>query len=168
MMVKELYLQSGWWVRVQPFPPMAVQGIMNKPEFWEPPPPKVEIKTKGGSEWVDAPFNSPEWDEYVKARREVEIARQTEWQQAGYEYGIVEWSEDQKKWTDKVPAGWKLSPVIEKQLGKVDRVKAWKLYGLMITNTDFDAVRRAVFPSTMEPLMEGELQASEDSFPDNV
>ena len=168
MQYKELFLQSGWWVRVQPFPPMAVTGIMNKPEFWEPPPPKVEVKTRGGSEWVDAPFNSPEFDEYVKTRREIEVNRQREWQEAGYVHGIVEWSEDQKKWTSKVPTGWKLSPVIEKELGKVDRDRAWKLYGLMVTNDDLNAVRMAVFPSSMDTIVEGEQQAAEDSFRDPV
>ena len=67
----EVKLSSGWRVRCRVVPPLAFRGLMDKPEFWYPPPPTVEIKVQKGTktETVPAPEGSDEYLEYRMGAR---------------------------------------------------------------------------------------------------
>jgi len=96
MAFTELELSSGWRVRVQPVPPLAVVEVQSGAEFQYPAPPLVEVETLAGSETVPAPDGSPEQATYWAACRQVDQRRERVTRDFTYDYGIAAWSEDGK------------------------------------------------------------------------
>lgn len=168
--VVELQLESGWWVRCQPVPPLAIAGVHDKPEFWYPPPPTIEVSVQKGktTETVPAPDGSPEQDEYYEKCREIDQARERLGQEFCYDYGILAWSEDQKKWQDEPDSKWELNERLASRLGvkpSGDRV-AFIMYQLLGTPKDLRDVHQVIYSIDQRTLEDGEVQAAIDTFRD--
>lgn len=169
----EVKLSSGWRVRCRVVPPLAFRGLMDKPEFWYPPPPVVEIKVQKGTatETVPAPEGSPEYLEYQLAMRVIERKKDQQMRWFCYSYGVTEWVRGAgTKWSKNPPKGWEIDPVIVDMLGVDDMPlrTAFIMYELLGTTGDLEAVDDAVLKTDQEPLKGGEVQATEDSFQGEV
>jgi hypothetical protein len=167
-----LKLDSGWWVRCQTVPPLAIAGIRSNPKYWLPPPPEVQQKTKAGTETMTAPYSSPEYQEYLKELEEKRAAIERDQQHFAYEIGVIEWSQDEKKWVDQPPKGWKCDSRILKvqglSEGDIEPRTAWIMFYLIRSTKDLNAISDAVFAGEMQTIREGEVGAAEDLFRDNL
>ncbi len=169
----EVKLSSGWRVRCRVVPPLAFRGLMDKPEFWYPPPPVVEIKVQKGTatETVPAPEGSPEYLEYQLALREIERKKDQQMRWFCYSYGVVEWVRGAgTKWSKEPPKNWEVDPTLAEMLdvGDMPPRTAWIMYELLGTTSDLEAVDDAILKTDQEPLKGGEVQATEDSFQGDV
>ena len=169
----EVKLRSGWRVRCRVVPPLAFRGLMDKPEFWYPPPPVIEVKVQKGTktETVPAPEGSPEYIEYQNSLREIERKKSEYQQQFCYSYGVVEWVKGAgTKWSKEPPKNWTIDPILAEMLnaGDVPSRTSFIMYELLGTTGDLEAVDAAVLHLDQEPLKGGEVQASEDSFQGDV
>jgi hypothetical protein len=165
MAFTELKLSSGWRVRVQPVPPLAVTELYADPRFRYPEPPMVEVETLAGKEIVPAPDDSPELAEYQEKCREINQQREKEGRDFSFDYGIMAWSEDGETWLTEPPAGWTLPAPLKKWLGvDYDPCLAWKKYSLAVSNDDLGAVNRVLY--SMRPVPEAAVRSAEESFQD--
>lgn len=168
----ELLLDSGWWVRCRKVPPIASYGIMDREEFWMPPPPMVTVETmKGaGSETMAAPVGSPEYQAYEQQRAKVESARNFAVMTFVYAYGVHSWSKDRKKWSREVPEGWELDDEIRDVAAHVpDKIRTqFIIYELISTQRDQMQVEKVCRPTDLRALLAEEVQAAEDMFPGDV
>ena len=167
----ELQLDSRWWVRCRPVPPLAPDGVRNKAEFWYPPPPTIKVKTQKGraEEERAAPTSSPEAQEYFRLCREIDESRDRAGRVFAYEYGITAWSEDRDEWLTDPPEGWELDKLILDTLGEDVKPKiAFIMYDLILTNGDLIAINRVLYSMDSRSLEGGEVQAAEDGFQDRV
>lgn len=164
MAFTELELSSGWRVRVQPVPPLAVVEVQSGAEFQYPAPPMVEVKTLAGEETVPAPDGSPEQAGYWAACRQVDQRRERVTRDFTYDYGIAAWSEDGEDWLTDPPVGWTLPAPLQKRLGKHDPRLAWIKYGLILSNDDLGAINRVLY--SMRPVPEAAVRSAEENFQD--
>ena len=169
----EVKLSSGWRVRCRVVPPLAFRGLMDKPEFWYPPLPTVEVKVQKGTktETVPAPEDSDEYLEYSRAIREIERKKDQQMLWFCYTYGVTEWVRGAgTKWSKEPPKGWEIDPVIVEMLDvdEMPQRTAFIMYELLGTTNDLEAVDDAILKSDQEPLKGGEVQATEDSFQGDV
>jgi hypothetical protein len=169
----EVKLSSGWRVRCRVVPPLAFRGLMDKPEFWYPPPPVVEIKVQKGkaTETVPAPEGSPEYVEYHNAIRELERKKDEQMRWFCYSYGVVEWVRGAgTKWSKEPPKNWEVDKTLVEMLdvGDMPRRTAFIMYELIAFADDLVTVDGAILKSDQEPLKGGEVQAAEDSFQGDV
>ena len=165
----EVKLSSGWRVRCRVVPPLAFRGLMDKPEFWYPPPPVVEVKVQKGTatETIPAPEGSPEYLVYHIALKEIERKKDEQMRWFCYSYGVVEWVRGAgTKWSKQPPKNWEVDPVIVDMLGERDmpRRTAFIMYELIALASDLTAIDDTILKSDQEPLKGGEVQAAEDSF----
>ena len=165
----EVKLSNGWRVRCRQVPPLAFRGLMDKPEFWYPPPPVVEVKVQKGTktETVPAPEGSAEYLEYGNAIRDIERAKDLYLRQFCYAYGVTEWVKGAgTKWNQEPPKNWELDSMLAEALGISDipARTAFIMYELLATPTDLEAVDDAILNTDQEPLKGGEVKAAEDSF----
>lgn len=119
--MKEITLHDGTVVRVRSVPAYATtQAVMQHPD---PEMPTVTIKTIV-SDNVETKFaspGSPEWSEYQKQLRAVQLARVSASRALDYDYGVVEWLRpvtaeslpDKEDWTDQPPKGWKFPKALQ-------------------------------------------------------
>lgn len=170
--LREFQLDSGWWVRCETVPPLAIAGIRGNRKYWLPHPPELEVKTLAGSEKVTAPYESEEYQAYLRQVEDTRARIERDQQNFAYDVGVAEWSRDGKKWLDKPPEGWKLDVRILEAQGitaeDVNVRAAWIMYGLIRTNGDLVKINEAIFATEMRPIMGAEVDAVEDFFRGDV
>lgn len=170
----ELSLDSGWRVRCRRTSPLAVRGSISDSRLWIPRPPKVKVKTKAGEEEVDAPIDSPEYEEYVARVQEISRKQEVADRNFHYGYGVVDWAEDRKgkipdrEFSKEPPKGWEPDELMCERLGTDDPRLVWIMSELIITLNDIGMVDKTILSMDLRPLEEGEVRAAEDSFPGDV
>jgi hypothetical protein len=168
----QIQLDSGWWVRCETVPPLAVAGIRENRKYWLPHPPEIEVKTVAGSEKITAPYQSEKYQAYSRQVEEMQTRIERDQRNFTYALGVVEWSEDGEKWSDKPPKGWKPNPrILEAQgleEGDIEARTAWIIYGLIRTNSDLIKINQAVLSREMNPITGEEVSAVEDFFRSDV
>jgi hypothetical protein len=146
---------------------------MDKPEFWYPPPPTVEISVQKGTakETVPAPEGSDEWIEYHTVLKNIESKKDEQSRSFCYSYGVVDWMKGSgTKWSKTPPKGWEPDAVLIEMLGigEMPVRTAFIMYELLSTVEDLTAVDGVILRVEQEPLRGGEVQAAEDSFQGDV
>jgi len=165
--MQEIRLDSGWWIRARPVPPLAVIAVQRGREFEYPPPPTVRVETLAGGETVTAPDDSPEQENYWRACREVDRRREEVARDFAYEYGVVEWTEAETSspWSTEPPTEWELSPVLAKRIGDGGSLRlTWIKFGLILTNNDLSRVNEVLY--SLAPVDEAAVRSAAEKFPD--
>ena len=170
--LQEFQLGSGWWVRCETVPPLAIAGIRGNRKYWMPHPPEIEVKTVAGSEKVTAPYQSEEYQAYLRQMEETQARIERDQQHFAYDVGVVEWSKDGKTWINKPPEDWKLDTRILEVQGleesDINPRTAWIMYGLIRSNRDLVKINEAIFAADMRPITGAEVSSAEDFFRGDV
>jgi hypothetical protein len=169
--MKEITLQDGTVVRVRPVPAYATtQAVM---QFPDPEMPVVKIKTLAGEESKLASPGTPEWMEYQKEMRAVQLKRVNASRALDYDFGVIDWllPEDAKEdgfYTSEPPEDWQFPEALLRHgvqpfgAKRIDYIA----FELLAHPADHDAF----FDITNEaaPLTEAEVEAALQSFPVEV
>lgn len=143
-------MNSGAVLYCRAVPPFAQAVVRRK--MPEPPAPRVEVHSSaGGSEFHTALPGTPEYEEYVKARKEYKTELGLALQRFTVAYGTVAWElvPGEVAQTEP-PDGWDI-PQVLKEYGDVlldgpDRRGQYILYELILTDKDLEAVEAIYFP----------------------
>lgn len=174
MKYKTLHLDSGYRARVRPVPALAADGSHSDPDLWMPKAPKIKVKTAAGEEWVDAPANSPEYQEYLRKIEEVSHLRERSDRDFHYDYGVVSWAIDvegdipESEWMSEPPDNWVPDERLVQRLETDDRRLLFIMSELILTLDDINKFNYAAYNIDMTPVTEGEVGAAEGSFPGDV
>lgn len=174
--MKEITLQNGTVVRVRPVPAYATtQAVMQYPD---PEMPVVKIATivPGAPETKLASPGSPEWAEYQKQVRLIQLERVRASRALDYDFGVVEWLcpvtstslPKKENWETKAPKGWEFPMtlfdhgVIPFGVTRIDYIA----FELLAHPADHDAYMDMTNDAV--PLTEQEVEAALQSFPIEV
>jgi hypothetical protein len=166
--MKEITLQDGTVVRVRPVPAYATtQAVM---QFPDPEMPVIKIKTVAGEESKLASPGSPEWTEYEKELREIQMQRVRASRALDYDFGVIEWfpAAEGFDWISEPPDDWKFPVELSRHgvQSSGGRRADFIAFELLADPADHAEFQRAIGDAA--PLTEAEVQASLDGFPVEV